>query len=113
MSATDAITSLTAITSNGQSEPDVARDVEVREQLLVLEHQTKTPAVRRHVGDVVIVEEDPTVIRDVQAGDDSQEGRLSGTARPKQAHDLASIDGDRNGVEHGPVAESNRDLVNQ
>ena len=50
------------------------------------------PLVRRHVGDVDAIEEDPPFGRALEAGQHAQQGGLAGTGAAQQGEDLALAD---------------------
>ena len=88
-----------------QPEADVAGDVAVGEQLVVLEHQPEAPAVGGHVREVLAVPRHAAGVGDEEAGDHPQQRALARPARPEQADDLPGADGQADLVEHHPVAE--------
>ena len=78
-----------------QPEGDVAGDVAVWEQLLVLEHHADPAAMRRHAGDVDPVETDRARGDRDEAGDGAQQRALAAARRAEQGDDLAVGDGER------------------
>ena len=89
-----------------RSEPvgDVVVDVEVREQHVVLEHETDAASMGRLGGHVEPVDRHRAVRRHEQAGDDAEQRRLPAAARTDDAHDLAVGHREVDGVEHAASA---------
>ena len=75
-----------------RAERDVAGDVAVREQRIVLEHQAQSPKVRRLAGEVGAVDRDPSAIRRDQSGDRAEDRALAASARTEERDDLARRD---------------------
>jgi len=73
----------------------------VREECVILEHGVHVALVRRQARDVDAVQFDASGRRVVEAGDEAQAGRLSGSGRAEQREELAvqDVQGD---VIHGP-----------
>src|SRR5205085_3394756 len=75
-----------------QSEGDVVVDRHVREERVVLEDQIHRPAVRRDRGDVSSLQENPSLVRSLEARDHAQRRRLPATAWSQQREELAVLD---------------------
>jgi len=67
-----------------QPERHVFVDVEEREQRVALEHRVDLAPVRRHVGHVDAVEQDPAGGGLLEPGDQPQGGGLTAARRPEQ-----------------------------
>ena len=72
-----------------QAVRDVVADVHVREQRVVLEDRVHVALERRPVRDVLAVEEDATLGRQLEAGDHPEGGRLARAGRPEHREELA------------------------
>ncbi len=87
-----------------QAEGHVVDDVEVREQGVILEHQTNAPVfrgdVRILVGNDLIVDDDPPPLQPFQPGGKAQERGLAGPRRPQQANHFAGWNHQRRVVEN-------------
>ena len=70
-------------------ESDVLRHRQVGEQRRPLEDEVHGPLVCRPVGDVVAEDADAALVRDLEAGDDSQHGGFAAAARSEKRHELA------------------------
>ena len=77
-----------------QSEGDVARDIHVREQRIVLEHDVDVALVRRQVSHVLAGQQNASRIRDLEAAEHAQRGRLAAAGRPEERDELAGLDGE-------------------
>ena len=82
----------------------------VREQRIVLEHQTEAPLVRRRLGDVVSIPPDRPDVGWLEAGDHPEETGLPGSRRSHDREDLAARNAEVDGIERrcGAVAEGHR-----
>ena len=97
---------------HAQPEGDVGGDVEVREQLLVLEHHADVAPVCRTVGDVDARRGTTTpAVGPQQSGDHPQQRALAGAGRAEHRDDLAGVDVQRQPVEHGALAEADDDVT--
>src|SRR6478735_5319593 len=94
-----------------QPEGDVAGDVEVREQLVVLEHHPDVAPVRRQLAHVAAADHDGARPRLDQTGDHPQHRALAAARRPEQGDDLTVVGLHRPAIEHGPLAEADHDLA--
>ena len=75
-----------------QAEADIARDIEMREQRVVLEHHVDRPAVRRHGADVLAVEQDAAGAQLLEAGEQAQQRGLAAAGGAEQREELALPD---------------------
>ena len=85
---------------HGQPEADVAGDVAVGEQLVVLEDQPEAPAVGGDGPQVLAVPRHAAAVGDEEAGDHPQQRALARPARAEQADHLPGTDGQADLVEH-------------
>ena len=60
-----------------QSEADVARHVHVAERCVVLEAESDVTVARIDIGDVVALNDDATLVGDLEPGDQLQQGGLA------------------------------------
>jgi hypothetical protein len=67
-----------------QPESDVVVDGHVREERVLLEHHVHVAPVRQNVRHVVALQQDPSFIRRLEAGDHPQGSRLAAPARAEQ-----------------------------
>ncbi len=58
----------------------------------VLEDHAQLPLVGRHVGHVLPVNKDPSLVGGIVAGDAAQGGRLAAARRPQQGHQFPAQD---------------------
>ena len=85
---------------HAQPERDVGRDVLVREERIVLEHEAEVAPVYGDVVHVPACEGHGPGVGRLQTGHDAQQGGLAASARPEQADDLARLDRERGFFEH-------------
>ena len=78
----------------------------MRKQREVLEHEADVALVGWHVVDTLAIEDDVAAIRLVEAGDDAQERRLAGTARPQQRDVAVAAERQVDALQHGGSAEA-------
>ena len=93
-----------------QAVADVAGDVHVREEGVVLEDRVDVALVGRDAGDRLAGEQDLALGRLLEAGDHPQRRRLAAARRPEQAVERAAGDAQRHPVHGRHVAEALRDL---
>ena len=95
------------------SEPkrDVAGDIAVREEHVVLEHEADMTQVGREAAEVALVEHHPTARRGLETGYDAQERRLAAAARAEQRQRLARSDLDRRVGKRRRSHERDRDAL--
>ena len=77
----------------------------MRKQRVALEHHVDRPAVRRHGGDVLAVEQDAPLVRPLEAGKHAKQRGLAAAGRPEQREELAFVDVEREPVDRDHVAE--------
>ncbi|MNZ78482.1 hypothetical protein D3C78_970580 [compost metagenome] len=75
-----------------EAEGDVLRHRHVREQRVGLEHHVDRSFVRRHVGDVDTVEQNPAFGRALETGEHAQQGRFAGAGTAEQGEDFTLVD---------------------
>ena len=95
---------------NVAADHDVLRRRHPEEHLKVLErarHAAQRQLVRGEVGHVCAFEDDTASLRDIDAADHVEQGRLAGAVWPDQREDFAAIDGEANAVDGDDAAESN------
>jgi hypothetical protein len=85
----------------------------VREQRVLLEHQTEPSLVRGHRGEIFAVPADASPVEPLEAGHGPQERRLTGAARPEHRHRLARPERQRDAVEGGAVAEPDGSVLDR
>ena len=83
-----------------QPERDVVVDRHVREERVLLEDHVHRAPVGDDVGHVLALQQDPTLVGHLEAGDHSQRRRLAAPARAEQREELAFADRERD-VAHG------------
>ncbi len=83
-----------------QPEGDVVVDRHVGEERVLLEDHVHRPAVRRHPGHVLALEQHAALVRHLEACDHAERRRLPAATRPEQREELAFPDGERH-VPHG------------
>src|SRR5713101_476389 len=88
-----------------QAELDILRGAHVREERVRLEHHSHVALVGRDVRDVLAVDDDPSVVGPVEAGDEAERGRLAAAGRAEQREELALPQLDLDSVERLDAAE--------
>ena len=83
-----------------QTERDIFRYVQVREQRIALEYGVDLALVGRNIVQALAVEEYIAGIRLLEAADDAQCGRFAAAGRAQQRDELAALDGQRNAAQH-------------
>jgi len=76
------------VPAHAQPERDIAKDVPVREERMILEHEPDPASIRGHVREVATVEHHSSRVGSLETGDHAQKGRLAGAARPEKRHDF-------------------------
>ena len=94
-----------------ESEADVARDIEVREQGVALEDRVDVPLVRRHLGNVDIIEDDAAARRALEPGDHPQGRGLPAAGRADHSEELAAGHVQVDAVDGNNVTECLRQLL--
>src|SRR5439155_15335551 len=74
--------------------------------------ESRDPMSRRS-SQVLALEEDPAVVRAIQAGDEVEERRLPGTVRPDQPDDLSLLQCERDIGERDDPAEASWDVLDR
>ena len=92
-----------------EAEFDVAADIEMREQRVILPDQPHIALMHRHLVDGLAAREQRAAVGGFQAGDDAQQGRLAAAARPHDRQELAALDGEAHIVEREAAVETLRD----
>ena len=82
-----------------QTEGDVLKHVQVREQRILLEHRVHRPLVRRHVGDVLAIKKDIARFRCYKAGNHTQGRRLAAARGAQEGDKLLVVDVQRKSVQ--------------
>ncbi len=83
-----------------QTECNILRNIQVREQRITLEYGIDLALIRRNIVQALAVEEYIAGIRLLKAADDAQRGRFAAAGRAEQGHELAALDGQRNAAQH-------------
>ena len=83
-----------------QTECNILRNIQVREQRIALEHGVDLTLVGRNIVQALAVEEYIAGIRLLKAADDAQ-CRFAAAGRTEQGHELAALDGQRNAAQYG------------
>ena len=88
-----------------QTEGDVVERREVRVERVILEDHRHPTFVGRRVGDVLVAQQDTTLIEPVEPGDQAEGRALAAAGRPEERHEGAGRDGQRQVVDRadGPV----------
>ena len=92
-----------------QPESDVVRDGQVREERVRLEDGVDVALVRRQADDVTVAEEDPALVRLLEAADHAQRRRLAAARRAEQREEAAVLDLEREVVDGDHAVELLRD----
>src|SRR5207302_420564 len=94
-----------------QAEGDIFEDVHVLEQCIVLEHKPDVALLNFDVIDAFAANENVAIGWGFQAGDHSQHGGLSATARPQQRHQFAVTHREADLVDGWNIAEVFADIL--
>ncbi len=89
-----------------QAVAHVLRHVHVREEGVGLEHHVDRPAVRRHAGHVLAVDQDAAAIGRLEARDHAQQGGLAAARAAQKGEQLAAPDVEIDAVDRGDRAEA-------
>ena len=76
-----------------EAEGDVLRDIHVREQGILLEHRVDLPLLRRQLRDVLPVEQDAPLVRQLKAAYEAQCRRLATARRPQERQEFIFVNG--------------------
>jgi hypothetical protein len=96
-----------------EAERDVAAHVEVLEERVALEHRVDVAPVRRHVGDGLALEQDPSLARLLESGDHAQRRRLAAARGAEQGEELAAGDREVHVAHRGVLAEALPDALDR
>src|SRR5690606_13074625 len=91
---------------------DVLAHRHVLERGVMLEAETDTAVLDRHLGDVTAVQFDRAAVRLFETGDHAQQGRLAGSARAEERGQATARDVDAYVVQGDEVAEALRHVFN-
>ncbi len=94
-----------------ETEGDVLLNGHVREQGIRLEHHVDRPLVRRHVGDVLAIEEDAPFGGSLEARQHAQQGRLARAGTAQQREDLALMNAQRDVIDRHRFVELLGDAI--
>ena len=79
-----------------QAKQHIFQHIQMREQRIVLKHETDTACLGRHnhagVGHQLAIEPDFSLTRTLETGGKAKQCRLATTRRPEKGHDLAFAD---------------------
>ena len=96
---------------HAEAKGDVLGNREMREQLLVLKHQTDVAAVRRPVGDVATIERHRAAVGDQQPSNHTEKCALAAPRWAEQGDHFAAGDFQRHVIEHSAIAEGDGDFI--
>ena len=88
-----------------QAERDIVAHRQMRKQRVVLEHHVDRPLMRQHRRDVPAVEQDPALVRRLEAGEHPQQRGLAAAGRAEQREEFARPDVERQPVHRAKAAE--------
>src|SRR5690606_4135221 len=80
---------------NLHAESDVVMHAHVRKQRVVLEDESDAAVTHRNVGRVLVAEINRSAVRELEAGDHAQDGRLARSRRTEQRDQFAAFDLER------------------
>ena len=89
-----------------QAVADVGRHVHVREEGVGLEHHVDRPAVRRHAGHVLAVDQDAARVGRLEARDHAQQRGLAAARAAQEGEQLAAPDVEIDAIDRGDRAEA-------
>ena len=92
-----------------EAERDVVGDGQVREERVRLEDGVDVALVRRQADDVAVAEEDPALVRLLEAADHAQRRRLAAARRAEQREEASVLHLEREGVDGDDAVELLRD----
>jgi hypothetical protein len=82
-----------------QTEGDIARDIQMREQRIGLEHHVHRPRIRRQPGDVDPVNDNAAAVRRLEPGNYAQQSRLAAARRAEKREKRATLHAQRHVVD--------------
>ena len=91
--------------ANLQAEGDVLRHGHVPEQRVVLEHEPDAPRADGPLGNVLAVEEHPSLAGELQPGDDAQQRGLARAGRAEQGDEFTVVDRHADAPQRGEAAK--------
>ncbi len=91
--------------AQAQPEGDVLPRGHMREQAVGLEHHAHVAPVRRQIGDVAIIQQDPAGIQALQPGQGAQRRGLAAARRAQHRHQLARRQLEGQPIECSDIAE--------
>ena len=94
-----------------EAEGDVLLDRHVGEQAVLLEHHADVALARRHVGDILAVEDDGALGDLLQARKAAQQGGFAAAGGAKQRHKVTLLDTEIDVIEDGVVAKALDDVA--
>ena len=89
-----------------EAEGDVVKDVQMGEKGVFLKDGVHAAAVRRHVGDVLVLKEDAALSGHLEAADNAQHGGLAAAGGAEQRDELTLADVKVDIVKHLRVAKT-------
>ncbi len=94
-----------------ETEGDVLRDRQMREDGIALEHGVDRPAERRQPIELLAMQQDRAGILRLETGDEAQHRGLAAAARAEQREELVRTDCNRDAVERADAAGEDLDEV--
>src|SRR4051794_26926762 len=95
------------------SNQQVLQQSRVGEQLYVLEctrDAQPSDAIRRDIGDILVLEEQPAGCRRIDAADQVEDGRLASAVRANDGEDLAGLHIEAHRVDRSNPAKADGDI---
>jgi len=92
--------------ARAEAERDVLADRHVGKQRVVLEDHSEAAPLGGQAGDVLALDPDAPRVEDLEARDETQDGRLAAARRSEQGDDLAARGGQRHAPRDRGVAEA-------
>ena len=96
---------------DAQAERDIIRDIHMRKQRILLENRIHLTLLRRHLRDILSLEQDAALIRCLKAADKPQERRLSTAGRSQQGHELILMHRQIQILENHPIPKGFLDML--
>ena len=97
--------------AHSQTELHVADDVTMREERVVLEHQSDVAFVGRSARKILTTEANLTAVDRLKPGDGTEQRGLPTARRPEQCHSAAVVHFQRHVRQHITIAETDRHRV--
>ena len=95
-----------------EREGDVLRHGHVGKQGVALEHGVDVAILRRDPGHVLAIEENAATVGLVEARDHAQQRGLAAAGGSEEGEELASLDGQADGVDRCKIPKTSGDLLN-